>query len=171
MPRNTMRTNDQIFLNCKNLTRKTSRGISNAWRSARRMLAVAVHQDGGVRRDWEWACVPLDACAGSSTVTSCSTLRKCELLPGGRIYFARCTHIVSFTPGKPWPNQATPRPRVDCHDWPTKQARDCGVILLLLLILILIIVMNPFMHLTPNNHHHSRPTVASGEFSPCTSRR
>ena len=51
----------------------------------------------------------------SSTVTSCSTLRKCELLPGGRIYFARCTHIVSFTPGKPWPSQATPRPRVDCY--------------------------------------------------------
>ena len=44
-----------------------------------------------------------------------STLRKCELLPGGRIYLARCTHIVSVTPGKPWPSQATPRPRVDCY--------------------------------------------------------
>ena len=64
----------------------------------------------------------------SSTVTSCSTLRKCELLPGGRSYFARCTHIVSFTPGKPWPSQATPRPRVDCycHDWPAKQSATAG---------------------------------------------
>ena len=59
-----------------------------------------------------------------------STLRKCELLPGGRIYLARCTHIVSVTPGKPWPSQATPRPRVDCycHDWPAKQPRDRGLI-------------------------------------------
>ena len=64
--------------------------------------------------------------------------------PGGRLYSARCTHIVSITPGKPWPREATPRPRVDCHchDWPAKhrgltvtigslakQARDCGLIL------------------------------------------
>ena len=27
-------------------------------------------------------------------------------------------------------SQATPRPRVDCHDWPAKQARDCGLIVI-----------------------------------------
>ena len=64
--------------------------------------------------------------------------------PGGAFYSARCPHIVSVTPGKPWPREATPRPRVDCHchDWPAKHrgltvtigslakhARDCGLIL------------------------------------------
>ena len=45
-------------------------------------------------------------------------------------YLARCTHNVSVTHGKPWPSQATPRPRVDCycHDWPAKQPRDRGLI-------------------------------------------
>ena len=47
-------------------------------------------------------------------------------------YIARCTHVVSVTPGKPWPSQATPRPRVDCycHDWPAEQPRDRGLIVI-----------------------------------------
>ena len=52
------------------------------------------------------------------------------ILPMLIIFTSLAAHNVSVTHGKPWPSQATPRPRVDCycHDWPAKQPRDRGLI-------------------------------------------